>query len=60
VSVAVVLYLIERLWQPLLDPMFEIFIFDVPAAFSIIVYFWLRRRASVEKPSVTLVQPTTD
>ncbi len=60
VSIAAILFLIERLWQPLLDPMFEVFIFDVPAAFSVIVYFWLRRKGdSVDKQSVALVQSTS-
>lgn len=60
VSIAVILFLIERLWQPLLDPMFEVFIFDVPAAFSVVIYFWLRRkRGSVEEQSMSLIQPNS-
>ena len=58
VSIAVILFLVERLWQPILDPTFEVFIFDVPAAFSVVIYLWLKRkRDSVEGQSVSLVQP---
>ncbi len=39
---------------PLLDPVFEIFIFDVPAAFSVVVYVWLRRKSEGVDPTSLL------
>jgi len=44
VTISIIFFLIERFWQPILDPAFELFIIDFPAAFSILLYLWLRRR----------------